>query len=249
MIKLTERDRRLIAKCATAQCLTTSQVRTMFFPQATPDAVRKRLRKLVEARYLVSRQPRQFLEAVYSVERGGLVMASERAPGNARKVGLPDHLEHVVGINDIRAAVESSTVKVVFFFAHWELAGLRWPYPVVPDAVFSVVLDRTSTFLMEYDRGTEARTVVRNKLERYAEIPTSFPFDAVLLITVSDRACQALCRAVTGAIGKGSVLVGSLAAIREQGMWSHVFHEAGRNGRRDSLISFLASMELREEKL
>jgi len=240
MVRLTDRDRRLIAKCAAAQCLTTGQVRTLFFPQATPDAVRKRLRKLAEAGYLVSQQPREFLETVHAVAHSGLAMVSEKPSRNARKQ-IPEHLEHVVGINDIRVAVESGVVKVVFFFAHWELVGLGWPYPVVPDAVFSVILDRTATFMVEYDRGTEVRTVVADKLERYAGIPAAFPFDAVLLLSPEERACQALCRALRKTHAPFGVLVGSLEGLNGTGLWSEMFSESGRCTRRWSLTSFLAS--------
>src|SRR5207249_3059841 len=62
-IRMTERDRRMLAKCAVCRWLTTGQVKRLYFPEATLNAVQKRLRKLSEA-VCAERAPglRTFLE-------------------------------------------------------------------------------------------------------------------------------------------------------------------------------------------
>ncbi len=47
--RITERDVRLLAKLGVCRWLTTTQVKRLYFPEATLNAVQKRLRKLSDA--------------------------------------------------------------------------------------------------------------------------------------------------------------------------------------------------------
>src|SRR6266852_5829795 len=52
--RLTDRDLRLLVKCAICRWLTTGQIQRLYFPKASLNAVQKRLRKLSDAGYLRS---------------------------------------------------------------------------------------------------------------------------------------------------------------------------------------------------
>ena len=70
-MKLTGRDRELLRELLAARWLTTSQIHRRFFPHTTPDAVRKRLRKLVAADYLFRYQRDRMQEAMFTLGREG----------------------------------------------------------------------------------------------------------------------------------------------------------------------------------
>ena len=66
-IRLTERDRRMLVNCAVCRWLATDQLKRLYFPEATLNAVQKRLRKLSEAGYLRSHQEHPTAEAIHTV--------------------------------------------------------------------------------------------------------------------------------------------------------------------------------------
>src|SRR5712691_10780735 len=217
MLRLTSRDRRIVAKCAAAQWLTTSQVRQLFFRDATADAVRRRLRALDEAGYLVAEQ-RAFQESIYAVGP----RAREILTGGLTEVArprVPQRLRHVIAVNDLRVAVESGARPVRFFFAYWELARLGWEYPVIPDAAFSFERQGTETFMAEYDRGTESPTVILQKLPRYGSLLPLFPFDAVMFLTATDEARVSLCKILAPQAKDSMLLVGCLEDVRVLSLW------------------------------
>lgn len=223
-VRLTERDVRLLAKCRVARWLTTTQVQKSFFSKATPDAVRKRLRKLTESGYLQSYQPNQMTEALHALgpkgkpvlEGKGFEVDLEKAP--------PKQLEHFIGINDIRVAVECGGLRIVYFFAAWELGALGWLYQVIPDAVFAVENGGRSTFVVEYDRGTETMEQFSKKIRAYERGLEGFPFDAVLIVAETEGRLESLCRYVRKrAFSERTFLATPIAKIREAGIFSRVF--------------------------
>jgi hypothetical protein len=129
-----------------ARWLTTGQVRRRFFPGATADAARKRLRKLAASGYLVMIRKHRMSEALFTLGPEGK-RALER--GGAEEVvlerRLPKQLEHFTGINDVRIAAELAG-SLAHFFAHWELPGVGWRHPVIPDAVFSIYGRKSAPF-------------------------------------------------------------------------------------------------------
>jgi hypothetical protein len=64
---------------------------------------------------------------------------------------LPKQREHFLGVNEIRIAAEMR-LDLAYFFEYWELPGLKWRQPILPDAILGVG-DRT--FAVEFDRGQE----------------------------------------------------------------------------------------------
>src|SRR5437879_2289510 len=89
---------------------------------------------------------------------------TEGSKANRVGAATPKQLEHMAGINDIRIAAEM-TGRASYFFAAWELPGIGWKYPIIPDAVFRLA-DRT--FAAEYDRGLEGlRYFIKTKIACY----------------------------------------------------------------------------------
>src|SRR5689334_22749332 len=124
MTRLTPRCRLLLNLLAQARWLSTSQIQTAFFPGRSADAVRKRLRKLTAAKILYRIQPHRMSEAYFGLgvqgksaleQAGGAEIVLERR--------LPAHLAHLLGINDVRLAIERSPCVVKYFFACWEFAS------------------------------------------------------------------------------------------------------------------------------
>jgi hypothetical protein len=195
-VRLSERDVRVVLKCAVSKWLTTGQLARLYFGQVTPDAVRKSLRRLVEAGYLLAHREHQMAEALHALgprgksllEAKGLAVEASRKP--------PRQIEHLVGINDVRVAVEVKPRAVAYFFASWELQGLGWVHPVIPDAVFGLKLPERRTFLVEYDRATETLPTLVAKLRAYEGGLSGIPFRALLLVTDTSTRLETLARHV-----------------------------------------------------
>src|SRR5947207_402114 len=105
-MRLTGRDKEILAKMQCCKWLTTCQIQRIFFPGVSLDAVRKRMRKLSRAKYLQSHQPHYMSEMLHGFGRP------------------PKQIEHLIGINDIRIAAERDSPQ--FFYACWELPGFGW---------------------------------------------------------------------------------------------------------------------------
>jgi hypothetical protein len=197
MVRITERDVRLLAACAAAQWLTTGQIRRMFFRDSSLDAVRKRLRKLSESEHLHSSQSNRMAEMLHTVGRSGLTLLTEKGLEVKSIRKMPDQIEHRIGINDVRIAVESGSWRVHYFFACWELGQFGWSHPVIPDAVFSIQPDQRMTFMAEYDRGTEGREMLRRKLRQYERLlVSSYRFNGVIIVAESMKLRERLCQSL-----------------------------------------------------
>src|SRR2546426_5000796 len=193
-LRLTERDRRMLAKCAVCRWLTTDQVKRLYFPEATLNAVQKRLRKLSETGYLRSHQEHPTAEAIHAVGPKGKPLVEAKGVEVAVGGEVPRQVEHMLGGNEIRIAVETSGMKVAYFFAYWQLANLGWAHSVIPDAVFAVRSPERRTFLVEYDRSTETLDKLVRKLQWYDQGLAEFPFEAVLVLTERTRRLDLLGR-------------------------------------------------------
>src|SRR6266404_9687109 len=214
--RLTDRDLRMIVKCAICRWLTTGQIQRLYFPEATLNAVQKRLRKLSDAGYLRSYREHPTAEAVHALGPKGKPLVEEKGVEAAVSAEVPQQLEHLLGVNEIRVAVETSVVQVAYFFAYWQLSDIGWSHGVIPDAVFAVRTPERHTFVIEYDRSTETLTKLLQKLRSYDRGLTGFPIEAVLIVAERSRRFELLSREVRRASLTLSVLVASLADI-EQG--------------------------------
>ena len=247
MVKLTTRDKRILGKCADAQWLTTSQIHALFFKDKTLDAVRKRLRKLGEANYLKAVQTRYFIDSFHALDDAGVSVMRVTRPNIQIHRTVPEHLEHLTAINDVRIAVEASDIKRRFFYAHWELLALGWKYPVIPDAAFSVITDRTSTCMVEIDRGTELSKDIQKKFEGYATVALTFPFDAVILLTLSPKGRTRSERLWAKTEKPFAILLGTHADLQKEGMWRMQLRHAGNGMRSGTLLTLCEEQASKDE--
>ena len=199
-MRVTVRDRKLLAKLAAARWLSTRQVAALLFSNVSLEMARRRLRLLCENRYAFSWQHNSMAEALHSLDVKGREFLKERGWEYAVKLERvpPKNLEHFLGINDIRVAVErcasSNGISIGFFYACWELQQRGWASAVIPDAACH--LERagaSATLLFEYDRGQEsAGYVQRTKFRPYARGLDGFPFSLVIVVADSDARVEEL---------------------------------------------------------
>jgi hypothetical protein len=232
MLRCTERDKKLIVKCGLCRWLTTTQIQRLYFPRATVNAVQKRLRKLAEGGFLRTHRESILSESLHAAgpkarsifEENGL----EYIGGNE----VSRQIEHLVGVNDIRIAVETGTVHVAYFFAHWQLANVGWTHAVIPDAVFAVRGPGLRNFVVEYDRATEGLSVLVAKLRTYQEGLPGFSFEAAVLVTERDRRMDSLRREVRKRNISLPVLIGTIAELQTKCMVDCSFLALSDGGRR-----------------
>jgi hypothetical protein len=229
-VRITERDVAMLVKCALCRWLTTDQLRRLYFPTATPNAVQKRLRKLAEAGYLRTYQESPTAEAIHAVGPKGKPLVEEK--GIAAMLGgeIPRQIEHLRGVNDIRIAIESGSVPIAYFFAYWQLSNLGWGYPMIPDAVLGVRALGRRTFLVEYDRGTETLEKLAQKFRWYETSLLGFPSEAVVFITERPRQADLLARELRRKEVSVSILVSSLEGVLSGGFFEIEFTEVPGGG-------------------
>lgn len=235
MLRCTERDKKLIVKCGLCRWLTTTQIGRLYFPGATANAVQKRLRKLVEAGYLRSYREGLLSEALHAPGPKAKAVFEEKSLEYVGASEIPRQVAHLVGVNDIRIAVETSPAPVAYFFAHWQVGGLGWPHPVIPDAVFGLLAPHRRNFAVEYDRGTESVGILAAKLRTYQEGLPGFAFEAVVIITERDRRMDSVRREVRKRNVSLSVLVGTLAEVQTKSIVDCPFLELSDGGHRKLL--------------
>ncbi len=226
-MKLTPRCINLLRLLSAARWLTTRQIHCRFFAGATPDAARKRLRKLTAGEYLFVVRGSRMEQALFTLGRAGkrvLETAGVVAPKLERRP--PMQREHFLAVNDVRIAAEIAG-SLSYFFAYWELPGLGWRYPLIPDAVFKLA---DKTFAMEFDRGVEGiRFFLRTKIAAYRRGLDGLPLNAVLVVTDRDARMVSLAKAIGET--KGRMLFSTLDAVRTHGLIGPAFHrEPGDSG-------------------
>src|SRR5271154_3476597 len=116
--RITERDVRLLTKLGVCRWLTTTQGQRLYFPEATWTAVQKRLRKLSEAGYLRAHREHLPAEAVPAVGPKAKPLVEEKGIGVTLSHEVPAQLEHLIGVNDVRVAVEAGGASVAWFFGY-----------------------------------------------------------------------------------------------------------------------------------
>src|SRR2546422_1007913 len=224
-VRLTKRCMDLLELLRAARWLTTQQVRRRFFPHATLDATRKRLRKLTEAGYIVLCQEHRMQEALYSLGREGKrVLETNGAEEVVLERKLPSQVHHLSGINDIRIAAETR-LPLSYFFACWELPAVGWRHPLIPDAVFS---SGERTFAVEFDRGGEnIRFFIRTKVAAYLRGLEGFPLTAVLIVTDRRARMDSLARAIRDDAGR--FLFTTIDLVRKHDLAAPIFYRHGQD--------------------
>jgi hypothetical protein len=182
------------------------------------------------------------------LDDAGITVLRETRSGIQKHRTVPEHLEHLTAINDVRVAIESSHVKMRFFYAHWELSALGWKYPVIPDAAFSVRTDRISTCMVEIDRGTELNKNILQKFEGYATVALTFPFDAVILLTLSPKGRTRSERVWAKTKKPFAILLGTHGDMQKDGIWDMQLRHVGNGMRSGTLIDLCEEQSSWEEE-
>jgi len=160
-MRLQERDKAIRKYLRTAKWLTTEQVGRKFFPDRSLDAVRKRMRKLISAKYLKSLQPNPMHEKLFALP----------------ETATYKNLQHLTMVNWLRILAEKEQCD--FFYAYWEFGDFEWIYPVIPDGISKI---NGTIYLLEVDSGTESLKQLKTKFRNYE----SFDF-AYQLIVIADE--------------------------------------------------------------
>jgi len=194
MCRITDRDIRLLSSIAGNQFLTTSQIRTQFFPSI--HRARKRLNQLWWSGYIQrikipSGIESLSAEAVYSISRTGLGLLRARGehdigssiPKPPKRPGSLMFLSHTLLRNSFRIALENSVHQDSSVeLCDWKHDGSLARSVLVPDvrtqALKKVILkadayfrlrndEREVEFYLEVDNGTMALTRLVEKLKAY----------------------------------------------------------------------------------
>ena len=215
---------RLLAR---ARWLTTSQVHRRFFGHATVDAARKWLRAAVETRHLMAYRTNRMSEILFALGPEGKRVLERSGAGEIRLERTPPkQIEHLGGINDIRIAAEL-TGALSYFFASWELPGLQWRYPIIPDGVFEI---DGNTFAAEFDRGLEAvKIFLRTKITVYEGGLAGLPLTGLIIVADSKTRMETLMRAVAGT--RLPILLSTLELVRRHSLDAPVFYRYGADTR------------------
>jgi hypothetical protein len=245
MIRCTERDKKLIVKCGLCRWLTTTQVQRLYFPRATVNAVQKRLRKLADGGFLRTHRESILSETLHAAGPKSKVLFEENGLEYIGGNDVSRQVEHLVGVNDIRIAVETGTVPVAYFFAHWQLANVGWTHAVIPDAILGVRAPGLRNFAVEYDRATEGLSVLVTKLQTYQEGLPGFSFEAVVIITERDRRMDSLSREIRKHNFSLPVLTATLAELQSKSVVDCSFLDLSDGGRR----KLLDPVEIRDSYL
>jgi len=221
-MRLTGRCKEILKLLRVARWLTTSQLHRRFFIPATLDASRKRMKTLVEGGYAKKVQPNRMGEALFTLgPEGKRLLERQGATAIMLERTLPRQLEHLLGVNDIRVAAELS-FSLTYFFAYWELPGIKWQHPIIPDAVFGV---ERHSFAVGFDRGMEnVRFFVRTKLSLYQRGLDGFSVHRVMVVTDRRPRLEALAKAIGGK--KTKVVFTTLDLVREHGFTAPIFFES-----------------------
>lgn len=192
-IALTDRDRALIRAAWSLGTATHETLRQLVSPHTQPDTLRRRLRQLHRAGYLV--QTRHVGPAgclwLYSVGRCAL------RPGEPRpwRPSLAQ-LEHTLAVGETVVALTRPGFMAPLAITGWqgeaELRSWARPGSPYPDARLTwAAADLNGALLIEVDRSTESHTVWRRKLVRYLTARLQEP---VFAVTTSWRRAAALVR-------------------------------------------------------
>jgi hypothetical protein len=199
-IALTERDLKLLQKLNAAGWLSTWQIRNYFFPGKSTNAVSKRLRKLVEGKFISLARTGSTEPGLYRLAGQGKLALLEHSQCNAEEIFIPTQLpralRHFMAVNDLRFYFEQRALRedgqLLYFFSERELRryykhphsisdgtiALLKSSKIIPDALAKLRLAREGvvrdlSLAIEYDAGTEHAVFFgKSKVKSYAALVT-----------------------------------------------------------------------------
>lgn len=222
-IRISERDRRVMVKCAVARWLTTGQLQRLCFREVSADAARKSLRRLAENGHLVGHREHSMAEAIHGLGPKGKVALAAKGLAAEASREPPRQLEHLIGINDIRIAAETSRHRVLYCFASWELQGLGWAHPVIPDLVAGMQCPERKVFFFEYDRSTEGLATLARKFRLYEDGIPGVSLAALVVVADSDGRLGTLARKIPELAGERPVVGCVLSELAASSMEARIF--------------------------
>lgn len=198
LVRLTERDLKILKKINAAGWLTTEQIGKYFFPGKSVNAVSKRLRKLASAGYVAIAKLSSTEYGLYRLAGYGKLALIEHTSFDEADISIPIQpprkIQHFITINDLRfffeQFIKDSAIELLFFFSERELSSyyrkpdkiadpmllLLETYRIIPDALARIRVRRNGTdqyinVAIEYDAGTEQATFFgRTKVKQYAKL-------------------------------------------------------------------------------
>ncbi len=214
-----------MVKCAVARWLTTGQLQRLCFREVSADAARKSLRRLAENGHLVTHREHSMAEAIHGLGPKGKVALAAKGLTTETSREPPRQLEHLIGINDIRIAAETSRHRVVYCFASWELQGLGWAHPVIPDLVAGMQCPERKVFFFEYDRSTEGLATLAKKFRVYEDGIPGVSLAALVVVADSDRRLGSLARKIPALAGERPMVGCVLSELAASGMDARIFSD------------------------
>jgi hypothetical protein len=135
-VALTRRDRELFELLSLARWLSSKQVHHCLFGARSLNAVKKRLRKRVNAGFLARRRPDRTSKAYFLLGIGASSIVSTVGDIPRR---LPNHLQHFRAINDVRLWFlrqhDEHALPLKRFAAEWEFRSVGRCWSFVPDGL------------------------------------------------------------------------------------------------------------------
>jgi hypothetical protein len=182
-MQLTDRDIQILKKVNECLWLSTSQIKRCFFADTTTRAVSKRLRLLVDAKWLSCERASSTDEYFYKLGSQGRDVLTEKVGIDSEGIRiarqLPTQLKHFSTINDLRwyfeLAIQKESGALEFFFVDRELKSLLADSAIIPDVLVSFTIGESGQMkkyivAVEYDAGTEnPQYFGRDKVKRYSE--------------------------------------------------------------------------------
>lgn len=199
-MRVQSRDQEVLKKLAACRWLSTSQVKALCFAEVSMEMARRRLRLLAQHSFVRTWRSTRFAEGLHALAQEGRRLLQRS--GWPREIRLesraPRHFEHSLAINDLRVWMAQQTrqanIEMEFFYACWELPGLSWTAPVIPDALCALKVGECSKALaFEVDLGEESIAyIARTKLGAYTKGLPGCPLSKVVFITESERRTENL---------------------------------------------------------
>jgi hypothetical protein len=170
IVKLTERDHRVLIALSRFRAARTSDLRRAVFPGLHKDTAGERLRKLFDSDYVSVHLGDRSEENVYSLGKGGREWLRDRGheAGRFPQGDLKHHLEIVRVWTSLVVAVRA-TPGMSFLRARpdWELRSEAAGAELVPDMIAVLQGARPVGLAIEVDRGSEPARLLNDKAQRY----------------------------------------------------------------------------------
>jgi hypothetical protein len=184
--RINDRDRRIVEGVSVMRLLTRDQVYVRDFETRVDSSCQRSLTRLVRDRWLDTLpgrrpwEPAIYLLTRHSVRGNEYIRTLHGEAEFRRRMYRLGSVPHLLGVNDIRVRAERGAQDL-----NWRL--LQWRRPdelealmprglkLVPDAFFQIErsingVRRHSGFFVEFERSLKSKRVVKEKLDRFADL-------------------------------------------------------------------------------